>query len=543
MIRRDVLKAGAAAGAATLVAGRRAWAAPRREPFLFRPYPHPLQPDLRVYATDARFDPFASSVEVTAAGVAAPEAMAATPFGVNARWFVEGFGFVWLTADNAGRLYSADDLRRGPLNLNVEFARSRAAQNADAIARYQAVGTVFSTEALGLDALARNLLEDAERLERAGDGAAAGDRANASLNHALWAGEHIEIEHARAVLSRPRPGPFLFGCETRQMVWAKAEPMMTRFEELFSAATVTHYVWDSWYEPFEPREGVYRWGIKDDIVDWLTEAGIDVEGRPIVWFHPDVTPAWLADKSFPEVMAYTERHARDLVQHYGDRVLRWEVVNEYHDWANVHGFSPDQITAVTRLACEATHDANAAVERIVNNCCLWGEYAASGRRAGAASDLRLRTPRRFVQDLVEADVPFETVGLQLYFPQRTIADVVRHVDRFAAFGKPVSVTEMGASSGPTRADVALGKMEIPGPLYDWHRHWDTDLQADWLEQMLTVLYAHPAVHAVNWYDFADFRTFIPNGGLILEDATPKPSFERFRETLAGWGHLPAPRTP
>ena len=547
--RRDILKAGALGAAGALI-GVPAWGRPLLRPrdgLVLRPYPHPVQPPLtRVFATDTSGDAFQSAVEVTTDGVVVPEAMAATPFALHAKWYVEGFGYVWLAADNGGRLFSADDVRgSGVRNLNVEFARTTVAQNEAVIRRYAAEGTSFSSEVRHLHALSRELLSDAERA----DGAAAGETANRSLLYGLWAGEHVELEHARATLARPRTGPFHFGCETRQFIWAKSEPMTQRFEAAFNFATVTHYVWDTWYPVFEPAEGDYRWGIKDDIVDWLVDAGITVEGRPLVWFHPWVTPEWLAAKTYDEVRSYVAGHVRELVGHYGDRVLHWEVVNEYHDWANIHAHTPEQITEITRLACEATHETNPHVERIINNCCTFGEYAAWGRRArapgtppeAADSDRPLRTPRRFVQDLIEADVPFETVGVQMYFPDRSLAAIVRNVERFAAFGKPVTITEIGTSSGPTRADVMLERMPIEGPLYDWHRPWDEDLQADWLEQVYTVLYSKPYVQAVNWYDFADFRTFIPNGGLVREDATPKPAYERLRTLLEGWGRLPGAR--
>ncbi len=541
LTRRDFLKAGAVGAAGALVAGPAAWGRPLRgaAPIVLRPYPHPMMPELtRVYLADADGDPFQAPFEIAADGIALPEALGTTPFAVNAKWYVEGFGYVWLTADNGGRLYGTDDFREGGVrNLNVEFARTAVAENGRILARYGREGTPFSSEVQHLHALAQELLEGAERL----DGEAAGARANQALLYGLWAGEKVELEHAAAALARPRTDPFHFGCETRQFIWAKSEPMTQRFQELFNFATVTHYVWDSWYPVFEPTEGDYRWGLKDDIVDWLTDAGIAVEGRPIVWYHPDVTPAWLAQKSFAEVMQYTERHARDLVGHYGDRVLSWEVVNEFHDWANIHNLTPDQITDVTRLACETTHATNPRVERIINNCCVFGEYVAGGRRAGGASDRPLRTPRRFVQDLMEAEVPFETTGLQLYFPQRSIAQVVRLVERFAALGKPISITEMGATSGPTLGDLQIGRMPMPGPTYDWHRPWDEDLQADWLEQMYMVLYSKPYVHTINWYDFADFRTFIPNGGLVRENATTKPSFDRLKGLLAAWDRLPEPR--
>lgn len=539
--RRQALKRGAL-GAAGLAlapfAGGWTSARPRTQtPLVLRPYPHPMMPAMgMVYASDANGDAFKSPIEVAQEGVVLPDAMGEKPFAVNAKWYVEGFGFVWLEADNAGQFYTADDFRSGGVrSLNTEFARSYVTRNAATMERYGAAGTGFSPEVRHLHTLSQELLEDAER--RGGE--SGGERANQSLLYALWAGEKVELEHASSVLATPRTDTFHFGCETRQYIWAKSEDMTERFVDAFDFATVTHYVWDTWYPVFEPEEGVYRWGIKDEIVDWLVDHDITVEGRPLVWFHPAVTPDWLKEKDFAGVRSYVENHVRNVVGHYGDKIQHWEVVNEYHDWANIHDFTPEQITEVVRLACETTRDVNPDIVRLINNCCPFAEYAADGYTAHGSSLRPLRTPRKFVADLVEAEVPFETVGVQMYFPQRSLADIVRLVDRFEEFGKPVYISEIGATSGPTRADVMLERMEMQGPLYDWHRPWDEELQADWLEQLYTVLYARPYVHALNWYDFADFRTFIPNGGLIREDASPKLSYERLQQLQAEWNRTPA----
>ncbi len=504
---------------------------------VFRPYPHPLTPTVEyAYATDAMGDPFRSPIEVKTEGVVAPVSMGDRPFAVNARWFVEGFGFVWLDADNEGRMYRQDDfVASQPRNLNVEFARTRVARNSARLSGFQSEGTVFSREVAGLQNLASELLEDALRR----DGEEAAHYADRSLYYSLWAGDKIELEKARADVDQMRRADeFFFGCETRQYVWAKSEVMTQRFEELFNYATVTHYLHDTWYEVFEPREGVHRWGIKDNIVDWLLENKITIEGRPLIWFHPSVMPDWLETKSFAEVKDYVARHVEAVVSHYGNRINHWEVVNEYHDWANVHGHSPEQITDIVRLACERTREVNPEAVRIVNNCCPFAGYVASGRTASGPADRPLRSPRQFVADIVEAEVPFDVVGVQMYFPQRSLADIIRLLERFAEFGKPVHITEIGATSGPTREDVVLEKRDIPGAPYDWHRPWDEDLQADWLEETFTIFYSKPYIHSVSWYDFADFRTFIPNGGLIRVDGTRKQSFNRLKSLLRSWDRLP-----
>ena len=527
--RREVLKKGVL-GAAGLAAGPAVWARSKsRADLVLRPYPHPLQRTVDwAYLTDANGDAFQAPVDVTQAGVVVPQGID-KPFGINARWFVEGFGYVWLEADNGGEMYRPGDYSAlGSGNLNLEFARTKVAQNRERVRRYAEAD--FGTETRELHDLAQQLLEDASRTT----GERQGDLANQALLYGLWAGEKIELDKARTDLARtPRTGEFYFGCETRQYIWAKSVDMVDAFVELFNYATITHYNYDTWYPVFEPYEGEHRFGIKDEILDWLKEHDITPEGRPLFWFHPWVMPDWLREKNYEQLKDYVRRHTEELVDHYGDDVLHWEVVNEYHDWANEFGHTPDQINEITRIACETTHEVNPRVSRLINNCCPFAEYVARGNTASGEADRPLRTPRQFVEDLIAADVPFEVTGVQMYYPGRDLSAIVRLLERFAEFGKPIYITEIGASAGAENGERDL--------MYDWHRHWDEEVQADWLEQLYTVLYSKPYIHNLSWYDFADFRTFIPQGGLIEMDGSRKASFHRLESLLAEWERLPEKR--
>ncbi|HNW59153.1 MAG TPA: endo-1,4-beta-xylanase [bacterium] len=539
--RRDFLRTGGLGAAAVLsgaFSGPGALFAKPPGDLLFRPYPHPWMPEFTsAYLADEREDPFVSALRVDRDGVVIPAGASKSRFSVNARWYVEGFGYLYLAADNGGDYYAPED--SGRYNLNHEFARSRVLRNRAVRRRYEQGGCRFSAEVTHLTALSEELLEDSHR--KAADGEAAAQLADRSLYYALHAGERMELEKARHDIARAaRSEPFWFGCETRQFIWIKHEEFIQRFKELFNFATVTHYIWDSWYEHFEPEEGAYNWGVKEDIVRWLEEEQITIQGRPLFWFHPIVTPDWLKNKNLDQLKRYVEKHTRDVVGHYGDRVRQWEVVNEYHDWANIHNHTPEETVEIVRLACDTTRAVNPRVVRILNNCAPWAEYAAWGHmaRQKEPAGRPLRSPHRFIQDLVEAGVEFDVLGIQVYFPHRDLSDIVRMLERFEQFGKPIYITELGATSGPSAEMVASGKMTLPAEPYEWHRPWDEELQADWLEQVYTLYYSRPAIRAVNWYDFADFRTHILNGGLIREDGSPKRSYTRLETLLQSWNRRP-----
>jgi endo-1,4-beta-xylanase len=538
-IRSGILGAASASVAPFFPQGIRANILFPNKDIVFKPVQHRYSPPLNwAYASDEHGDAFHSPIHVAGDGVVIPEAMGGRKFAVNARWYVEGFGYIWLAADNEGELFTRSDMPSNLL-LNYEFARSRIARNRSVLERYQREGVAFSTVVRHLVALSEELLDDASgKLPNSDEAGLLSDKC---LRYALHAGEKMELERARHAIQRMhRRDDVYFGCETRQYVWARSEKFMERFAEVFNFATITHYVWDSWYELFEPEEGMYNWGVKDNIVNWLKRENITIQGRPLFWFHPMVTPGWLKNKNFEELKKYVENHTRNVVGHYGDDVLQWEVVNEYHDWGNIHNHTPEQITEIVRLACDKTKEVNPKVLRILNNTALWAEYAAVGWKAGTRepADRPMRTPRKFIQDLIEAGVDFDVIGLQIYFPQRDLSDIVRKLETFDTFGKPIYITEIGASSGPTPDTVFNQQMGIPDQPYAWHRHWDEDLQATWMEQVYTLYYSRPNIHAINWYDFADFRPFITNGGLIREDSSPKTSFHRLKALLKQWDQLP-----
>lgn len=493
-----------------------------------------------VYLADENVDPFKSSVKFNNGSVVIddPSALGKRRFSINALWFVEGFGNIVLDATNGGNLYSIEDFP-SESNLNYEFAKSRVIRNREVKKRYEILGTKFSREVEHLVNLGEDLYNHAK--QKINNSSESGLIANQALNYILWAGEKIELEHARQQIEiQKRTDKVYFGCESRQYIWAKSEDLTKRFAELFNFATITHYIWDTWYPLFEPKEGDLKFGIKDDIVGWLQDHNITIEGRPLFWFHPVVTPDWLKSKNFSQLKDYVKKHTESVVGHYGDKISSWEVVNEYHDWANIHNHTPKQISEITKLACDTVKEVNPNVKRLINNCCPWAEYAARGRYAGSKenADRPLRSPRKFMEDIINDGVDFDILGIQIYFPQRDLSDIVRLLERLDKFNKPIYLTEIGASAGYYDQAIKLGEMNIEDAPYQWHRRWDEELQADWLEEVYTLYYSRKNVKAINWYDFSDFRPFIRHGGLVREDASPKRSFDRLKELLGKWDRLP-----
>jgi endo-1,4-beta-xylanase len=491
------------------------------------------------YASDERGDAFHSNISAGPDGVRVSDTEGHRLFAFDVRWNVEGFGYLYVTADNGGEFYTLPAAGNNvTLNLNVELARSRVMRNRRRMAEHATSGWKPSAEVSGLVGVSEGLLEDAVRV--AADSQRSGALSQAALRNALWAGEKLELEKAAYDIKiTGQRKQFLVGCDARAMFEMDLDLFFERFSTLFNYAAIV-YVWrNGWnIEDFEPREGDFRFGQRDLMVRELHDRKIAMQGRPLFWFHKWVTPDWVKGKSFDQLLSYVEKTTRSVVSHYGEQMYGWEIVNELHDWANECQLNHEQTIELTRLACDVAKSIAPKVHRIVNNCCPFAEYVQMGEWSGQKARFPQRTPWQFTRDLVDAGVDFTIVAQQMYFPYRDLQDIVIFLERLASFKKPVQLSEVGASSGPSTLSVKSGIATFPKEPYAWHRHWDEELQADWLESIFTIAYSKPWIEAACWFDFVDPHHYIDNGGILRSpEGEPKAAYNRLLRLEERWKKL------
>ena len=493
------------------------------------------------YATDESWDAFRCNIAATKEGITISDAGGRKRFGINVRWNVEGFGYIYITADNRGDFYALPPSGNVELNLNYELAASRVARNRRRLDAHRNSGWAPTRELEGYVDIAEGYLADAGRAKESLE--ACGAAAQKSLTYAMWASEMIELEKAAFdIVRRGRRKDFFTGCDARGYFQMDVELFLERFTGLFDYATITHYLISGVFEDFEQEEGKLQFDLRDALLRQLKARKFVVEGRPLWWSYKTTTPDWLRHKTYDGVRSYVEKHVRAVVSHYGDQMYAWEVVNEFHDWANECRLTPDQIIEVTRLVCDVTHDVNPRVKRLINNCAPFAEYVQLGKMTDLDATYPQRTPFQFLKQLVDAGVQFDLTGVQMYFPYRDLADTFLLMEKFSTLGKPVQMTEVGAPSGPTPDSIASGKLDITQEPYAWHRPWDEELQADWMEGMYTLAYSKPWIEAINWYDFVDPFSWIPTGGFLRSPKGEKRAiYDRLLALQKRWNELPASR--
>jgi len=306
--------------------------------------------------------------------------------------------------------------------------------------------------------------------------------------------------------------------------FARALPAREVLLPVCEAMTLPNF-W-RWIEPVQWK---YRWDVLDEMLEWAEERKLVVKSFAIVWLGIGGAPQWLRDLNFREQLTAVEQWTQALVGRYKGRISAWETVNENHDWSfgNPFNWSRYQRLQVTRLVNEVVGALDPGAPRVINNCCIWGDYAASNDRRSSwlpvdlppASD----SPLTFLEYLNERNVPYEGIGLQYYLPGRDLMECADQLDRYLAFGKDIWITEMGTPGLVSAAQKIETGQITPGG--GWRGPWSEALQADWLRMWYTIASARKGVRALNYWDLDDSRAFIDGSGVVNRAGVPKPAFD------------------
>jgi len=282
----------------------------------------------------------------------------------------------------------------------------------------------------------------------------------------------------------------------------------------------------------ERVEGRQDWVTRDRILDWLKEKGITPKGHPLSWCHEAGLPNWMRMLNYTTLKDLIYRQIYETVSRYKDRIKRWDVINEAHDTANILYYSREQLLELTAIACKATRDADPEAIRIINCNMPWGYYR------GAYESRNPMHAIEYLELLAQRGVEYEILGLQLYHGAanhwvRDMADYSALLDQYIALGKPIHITEVQTPSSMEREwDSYMGRRggEV-APCGWWHRPWDLETQADWVEHFYTIAVSKPQIGAVTWWDISDRGTFWPHGGFLDKQDLPKPSFYRVKAVI------------
>ena len=326
-------------------------------------------------------------------------------------------------------------------------------------------------------------------------------------------GQGQPVEGAQVEVRQTRHG-FLFGCN----IFGWGQPTdedkvkyRDRFAALLNFATLPFY-----WAGFERERGQPRYAEIDLVAAWCREQGLTTKGHPLVWNHAAGTPRWLPDDP-EEVVALSDTRVEEIVSRYKGRNDIWDVVNEATDPFRAGPAFTGPMTEVWKSAGQLpftlkpfhiAREANPDATLLINDYRTDPAY------------------ERVIEQLVDEDGKplYDVIGIQSHmhggaWPTERIWEVC---ERFSRFGVPLHFTETTIVSGP-RTEQA----------------WETtpegeQKQADEVERFYTVLFSHPAVEAITWWDFADRNAWQgAPAGFLRKDLSPKPVYERLMSLIKG----------
>jgi GH35 family endo-1,4-beta-xylanase len=137
-----------------------------------------------------------------------------------------------------------------------------------------------------------------------------------------------------------------------------------------------------------------------------------------------------------------------------------------------------------------------------------------------------------VKDCLAAGVTIDVVGIQshMHGGYRSGAWAWNVCERFSKFGKPLHFTEATIQSGELKKQI-----DYHGKYTDWVSTPEGEKrQCDEVVDFYRVLFSHPAVEGITWWDFADKGAWLgAPAGLVRKDMSPKPAYEALLKLVKG----------
>ncbi|MCS7062219.1 MAG: endo-1,4-beta-xylanase [Anaerolineae bacterium] len=283
-----------------------------------------------------------------------------------------------------------------------------------------------------------------------------------------------------------------------------------RYEERF-AALLNYATLPFYWGGYEREPGRTDENRLEVMADWCARHGISAKGHPLVWH--EVFPAWATTLDDADVLRRQQERVKRIVSYFKGRIDIWDVVNEAtvsHTFDNPIGrwIAREGDVSCVAQALAWAREANPSATLLYNDFNISPAF------------------ERLCAGLIERGAPVDVIGIQSHMHKGRwpIERAWTVCETYARFGLPLHFTELTVLSGRLKAADDNDWHRIHS---DWHSTAEGEAaQLDYGSQLYTLLFSHPAVEAITWWDFSDFGAWqgAPSG-LLRKDMTPKPLYD------------------
>ena len=303
---------------------------------------------------------------------------------------------------------------------------------------------------------------------------------------------------------------FLFGCNIFKF-GSFEDPKeeatyRDRYREVFNFATLPFY-----WPQYEPRRGAPRHAKAEATARWCREQGIRTKGHPLAWNYSD--PRWLPEDS-EEILRLQRERISDCVSHLKGLIDTWDVVNEATHFER--GEFKRRAPKMTKM-----WEDTGRMEFV--DQCFKVARAANPEATLLINDYRNDSAyAKLIDDMTEmaGKRPYDVIGLQSHMHGGVWdnAKIWEVCERFRRFDVPLHFTELTILSGERGWERSE---EWPSTEEGERR------QAEEVERVYTMLFSHPSVTAITWWDFTDRHAWQrAPAGFLRQDLSPKPAYQK-----------------
>ncbi|GHT78773.1 hypothetical protein FACS189464_2790 [Bacteroidia bacterium] len=273
--------------------------------------------------------------------------------------------------------------------------------------------------------------------------------------------------------------------------------------------------WVKTKDPF--KEHFWRRPATDQMVEYCEQHAIYRHGHPIIWGSQWHHPEWLpkTEENVQEMERQFEKRIRELAAHYGNRINRWDVVNESaRDKLNPHHLKYDEKDPKGDYGI-MPHDYTFKAFKIANEVFppdvvrSINDYEMGFDYINQINDLRNRGTR------------IDMVGLQMHlFNPKQCADIAKGANIQA----PQYLYDLMMRFSALNIPLHLSEITITAPNDDTEGR---EIQANIARNLYRVWFSWPTMAAITWWNVVD-SCGAPGepttSGLCTRQMEPKPAY-------------------
>jgi len=296
-----------------------------------------------------------------------------------------------------------------------------------------------------------------------------------------------------------------------------AKDVFKKFFDLFNYTTIPFY-----WEKSKPEEVAAEESHLKKTAQWFQSNHCTVKGHPLCWHT--LFPPNMLEMTNPQILDEQLKHIKHLICSFQGIIDIWDVINE----PVIMPVFDKYDNGITRIAKE------------MGRFPLIRELFSCAKEADSHLTLSINdfvctnidSYEILLEGCLELGIPIDVIGIQSHMHQGYwgVEKTLHILERFSKFHLPIHFTECTFVSGHY----------MPKEVVDFNDYiidkWPStpegeERQANEAALFYQVLFEHPSVESITWWEFVDGHWLGAPGGMITKEGRIKPIYEKMLKLI------------